>query len=280
MGANTPEYHILGKRVAVGRLLLGTIVDSLEGLSRINNGEELLIDEERLDHFHDCNMEISRDIALTGNAGVAAKALALESFGGEASVDSERSFTDTYNVPDVHTWQFDPEASDYLAAMTSEKVQRFLKRIDYGPVYMVTGLKFGTKTSVNITRAKRVGGRLELGANIGTAVSVGPKLGSSRAFTVSQKGEEQTERILAIRVRKLRYKKKGFFGFGSSRVLTEEPSNAGAELVGDNRSKQKSRGTVAGLDFEVLEEDDTEDSTGSYRKISEPGVTWVVPKSW
>ncbi|KAF8855674.1 hypothetical protein BDZ45DRAFT_676071 [Acephala macrosclerotiorum] len=274
MVASTPEYHILGKRVAVGRLLLGTIVDSWDGLSRINNGEELVIDEKRLDYFHDRNVEISRDVALTGNAGVAAKALAVEGVGGEASIDGERSSKDTYKIPDVHTWQFDAEASDYLEAIKSDKAQRFLRSIDFGPVYMITGLKFATKTSVDITRVRKMEGRLELGVNVGTAVSIGPKIRSSNIVTVAQNGEELTERILAVRVRKLRYKKKGFMGLVGPRRLANEPSNDGAELVGVNRSKQSGQGSRADPAFDVTEEDDTEE------KIREPGVTWVVLKSW
>lgn len=266
--------------MAVGRLLLGTVVDSREGLSRINNGEELVINEKRLDHFHDRNVEISRDVALMGNAGVAAKALALEGVGGEASIKGERGSKDIYNIPDVHTWQFDAEASDYLEAMKSDKMQKFLRRIDFGPVYMITGLKFGTKTSVDITRVRKMEGRLELGVNVGTAVSIGPKIGSSNTVTVTQKGEELTERILAVRVRKLRYKKKGLMGLVGSRQLVDEPSNDGAELVGVNRSKQKGQDSGADPGFDVTEGDDTEEETEGYKKIREPGVTWVVPKSW
>jgi hypothetical protein len=273
MVASTPEYHILGKRVAVGRLLLGTIVDSWDGLSRINSGEELVIDEERVDYFHDRNVEISRDVALTGNAGVAAKALAMDGVGGEASIEGERSSKDTYKIPDVHTWQFDAEASDYLEAMRSEKAQEFLRSVDFDPVYMITGLKFGTKTSVDITRVRKMEGRLELGVNVETAVSIGPKIGSSNTVTITQKGEELTERILAVRVRKLRYKKKGFMGLVGPRQLVNEPSNDGAELAGVNRSGADPR-------FDVAEEDETEEDMEEYKKIREPEITWVVPKSW
>jgi hypothetical protein len=273
MVASTPEYHILGKRVAVGRLLLGTIVDSWDDLSRINSGEELVIDEKRVDYFHDRNVEITRDVALTGNAGVAAKALALDGVGGEASFEGERSSKHTYKIPDVHTWQFDAEASDYLEAMKSIKAQEFLRSVDFDPVYMITGLKFGTKTSVDITRVRKMEGRLELGVNIATAVSIGPKIGSSNTVTITQKGQELTERILAIRVRKLRYEKKGFLGLVGPRQLVNEPSNDGAELAGVNRSGADAK-------FDVVEEDETEEDMEEYKKIRESEITWVVPKSW
>ncbi|KGO52976.1 hypothetical protein PEX1_083230 [Penicillium expansum] len=279
MGASSPEYHIVGKRVAVGRLLLGTIISNLDELFPINKGEELLIDDKDLDHFHDRNSEISRDAALAGKAGIAAKALAFYPAGGEAGVDAERSSKDIYSIPDVYTWQFDPEERDYLDAMESEKVQKFLVINSYRPVYIITGLKLSPGMSVDLTRVKKTQGGLELGVEVGTAVSIGPKLGFSKAINVGQRGEELTERIFAIRVRRLRYKKiGGVLGFGGSRKLINQQHNDGAELVGVHRPKQ-SQGQMLGHSYEVTEEDDTEDEIGEDRRIHEEEVTWVVPKS-
>ncbi|KAJ5511151.1 hypothetical protein N7453_003254 [Penicillium expansum] len=276
MGASSPEYHIVRKRVAVGRLLLGTIIGDLDELFPINKGEELLIDDKDLDHFHDRNAEISRDAALAGKAGIAAKALAFY----PAGVDAERSLKDIYSIPDVYTWQFDPEEHDYLDAMESEKVQKFLVINSYRPVYIITGLKLCSGMSVDLTRVKRTKGGLELGVEVGTAVSIGPKLGLSKAMNVGQRGEELTPRIFAIRVRKLRYKKMGgVMGFGGSRKLINQRHNDGAELVGAHRPKQI-QGQMPGHSYEVTEEDDTEDEIGEDRRFHEEEVTWIVPKSW
>lgn len=275
MVATTPEYHLLGKRVAVGRLLLGTVIDSLQDLSRLNNGGEPIIEADRIDYFHDRNVQVSRDVALNGSAGVAAKALAMEGVGGEAGVKGERSSKDVYTIPDVYTWQFDAEKSDYMSILRSDSVQAYLAEVDFDPVFMITGLKISTKTSIDITKVRKLEGQLELGINAGTAVSIGPKIGSAHTVTMTQKGEELSARILAVRVRKLRYIKRGFMGLVGPRQLMDEPHPKGAELVGVGRSKVDPEAL-----FDVAEESDMKGEMEGHKKVSEPGVTWIVPTSW
>lgn len=279
MGVSSPEYHIVGKRVAAGRLQLGTIVDTRDDLRPINNGERISIDENDISNFDISNSEITIDVALTGTAGVAAKVLALDVAGGGASIGMERGEKNTYRIPDIRARQFDPEEQDYLDAMNSTKVQKFLASTKYRPVYMITGFKESTKMSVDLTKVKKTEGGIELGIDAGTAISIGPKLGLFSVTTVDQKGEELTPRIFAVRLRKLRYhRKRGFLGIGGSQVLINEASNDGAELVGVHKPAQN-QGQMARYNFEVTQEDDSNDELENYRRIAEEGVTWVFPMS-
>jgi len=276
MPAGSPEYHLLTKRVAVARLRLGTIVDNLESLVRVNAGEEPDIDERRIDEFHDENVEIKKERARAAGAGVSVRAAALEGVGGDASIDSENSDTTSFTVPRLRTIQFDPELIDYETAIRSEKTQKFLQRTKYGPVYIVTGLKLGTKASAESTRTRKQDVRIELGVNFETAVSLGPKFEASQMVTIAQKEEELTESILAIRVRKLRYKKTGFLGLVGPRAVKDSLSNRGAELSGDNRQSPLGQ---SGTSFQVIEEEHNEVSQQSWERFSGAGETWLIPRS-
>jgi len=269
MPAGTLEYHLLTKRVATGKLSLGSLVDSLENLKRVNAGEEPKITGDRIDHFYDIDVEISKEVVLGANANIAVKAVALEGAGGEASVNGERNLKDSYTIPRIHTQQFDPEQPDYEKAIASEKAQKFLKATKYHPVYMITGLKLGTRSSVDSTRKMKMEGKLEAGVHT-EGVSVGSKAGASRSVAVTQKGEELTETVLAIRVQKIRYEKTGFLGLTGSRAVTAEASNNGAELAGDNR---KALGAVTDSGFRAVEEE-----MENYVKVPGAGVVWLVPK--
>ncbi|KAK5654614.1 hypothetical protein OQA88_7244 [Cercophora sp. LCS_1] len=277
MTVGSPEYHLVSKRVAVGRLSLGTIVDSLEDLTRINAGEEPFVDGQRIDRFEDTNVEISKEIFRAANAGVAVKVLSLEGVGGEIGIDDERSTTDSFTIPSVQTTQFEPEPDDYKAAIESPKTQEFLQAVKYDPVYMITGLKVGRKLSVTNTRAVKNEGRLEIGVNVESALSLGPKFGASHSVVVTQKGEELTECVLAVRVRRLTYRKTDFLGLWGPRKVSHRSSNHGAELVGDDGGQQETRKSDLGSGFEVIDEGLAE-TDGEFQQFVRPGVVWLVPK--
>lgn len=81
-----------------------------------------------------------------------------------------------------------------------------------------------------------------------------------------------TPRIFAIRIRKLKYRRKilGIFG---SRVLVDEASNECAELVGTKKQQAEN------AEFEVEDNEDTDDETEDYERVDEKDVSWIMPKS-
>jgi len=281
MVASTPEYHILGKRVSVERLQLGTIINSLEELVRLNAGREPKIDQIRFFCFHDTNFEATREEALKGGAGVALKVLALEGVGGEANIDGERGNNDNYKFPALDTLEFDPEREDYDEAVKAEGVQAFLENSGDSPVYMITGLKIGRRASIDFTRVKKIGGGQNIGVNIASAVSVGPKANASKAITINQKADGLTDCIFAIRVRKLVYRKQ-YLGLFGPKKLEDKAHDVGAEMVGVDKSAKREQ--VPESTFDV-EEVDLEKEVEGHKKINESNekgetITWVVPEDW
>lgn len=288
MGASTPEYHILGKRVPVNRLRLGTIISSIQDLTRLNAGKEATIETARLDYWHDTDFKASREDALKGEAGVELKIAALEGVGGEGKVDGERGNTDRYNFSAIDTIEFEPLEEDYHGAGQAEGVQTFLKKTKYHPVFYITGIKVGrvapdggSEPTFDATRVKSLGGTLSLGISIPSAASIGPKVCGSKDLTITQQYKEHNDRIFAIRVRRLKHKKRGLFG---PREWIDESYNDGAEMVGDDVEKQEEDKPDAVFD-EVEEIDLDEKELKDYKKITETNergqqVTYIVPKDW
>ena len=285
MVAAAREYHILGKRVAVDRLRLGTIINNIQECRRLNAGAEPDIEEKRLDYWHDTEFEATREEALNGDAGVELKVAALEGVGGEAGVEGERSYTDKYCFEALDTLEFEPEKKDYDASGKTEGVQTFLKGAGYIPVYFITGIKVGRVpsdggSSFDYTKVKKLGGRLSFGVNIPSVASAGPKTNLSKTLTTTQKGREHTDRILAIRVRKLQYKRGGHFG---PRKWVDRAHNDGAEMVSEERAKTV--GEKIEIVHEDIEEATLDEELEGYRKMTETNkrgeqTTYVVPEDW
>lgn len=285
MVAATPEYHILGKRVAVDRLRLGTIINNIQECRRLNAGAELDIEEKRLDYWHDTEFEATREEALNGDVGVELKVAALEGVGGEAGVDGERSNTDKYGFEALDTLEFESEKKDYDASGKAEGVQTFLKSAGNIPVYFITGIKVGRVpsdegSSFDYTKVKKLGGKLSFGVNIPSVASAGPKTNLSKTVTTTQKGKEHADRIFAIRIRKLQYKKEGFFG---PRKWMDEPFTEGAEMVSEERAKTVEEKIETVYDVEEMKLD--EEELEGYRKVTETNkrgeqITYVVPEDW
>lgn len=288
MVASTPEYHILGKRVPVNRLRLGTIITSIQELVRLNTGNEPTIDEERLDYWHDTNFKATRDVSLKGDVGVEFKIAAFEGIGGEGQVDSERGNVEKYSFSAIDTLEFESVQKDYNDAGKDERVQAFLTSPKYPPVFYITGIKVGrasadedSEPTFEVARVKSHGGTLSLGVNIPSAASIGPKVSGSKNLTISQQYKEQNDRIFAIRVRKLQYKKKGFFG---RRERVDNPYNDGAEMAGEDSEEEEEEKLELGFD-DIEEADLEERELEGYKKTTETNergkqVTYVIPKDW
>jgi hypothetical protein len=276
MVASIPEYHILGKRVPVDRLRLGTVIASIQDLARLNPGNEPTIDENRLDYWHDTAFKATRDDTLKGDVGVEFKIAALEGVGGEGKVNGERDNVEKYSFSAIDTLEFESMQKDYIDAGKDERVQAFLKSSRNSPVFYITGIKVGrvstdddSEPTFEVTRVKGRGGTLSLGVNIPSAASIGPNVSGIKNLTI------------AIRVRKLQYKKKRFFG---PRELVSDLYNDGAELAGrKNKEKEKEKERM-GLDFDnVTEVDFEEKDLEGYKKITETNkrgdqITYLILK--
>ncbi|EGX95287.1 hypothetical protein CCM_03559 [Cordyceps militaris CM01] len=229
MVASTPEYHILGKPTAVNRLRLGTIISSIRDLTRLNAGKEPTIDPERLDSWHESDFKATRNDALKVKAVFEFKLAALKGLGYKTLVSSARGNVDQYSFSAVDTIEFEPVPKDYSNAGQAEAVQTFLKKSNYRPIFYITGIKIGRAATdescgptFEATRAKNLGGVL---VNAPSVPSIG-----------LQESKAHDDRIFAIRVRKLQYKKPGFF---RPREWMDEPEKHGAESVGWYREQQK-----------------------------------------
>ncbi|RDW85692.1 hypothetical protein BP5796_04017 [Coleophoma crateriformis] len=290
MVTSTPEYHILGKRVAVERLHLGTIVSSIEGLIRLNSGKEPKIEVSKLYCWHDINFGATREQSLNGEAGVALKALALEGASGEAKIDGERVNTDKYKYKYLDTLEFDTEGEElewyreyYLEAVKATGVQKFLETSNYSPVYMITGLKIGRNSSNEFTKVRRTGGGLEFSVNIGLALSIGPKAKGSNMMTTVQESEGIDDAcVFAIRVRKLVYKKQHLSGLFGPRKWKDEKYNSGAEMASVDNSTKKRQAPEGVFEVEEVGLDDEREGFKQITELTKDGeqITWVVPKDW
>ncbi|ATY60208.1 hypothetical protein A9K55_005436 [Cordyceps militaris] len=257
MVARTPEYHILGKQIAVGRLRLGTIISSISELTRLNAGKEPTIDPERLDKWHDSACKATRNDTLKGEAAFELEVAALEGVGCKTMISSARGNVDKYSFSAIDTIEFEPVPKDYSNAGQAEAVQTFLKKSNYRPIFYITGIKIGRAATdessgptFEATRAKNLGGVLSLGVNVPSVASIGPKTSGLKNLTITQESRAHDDRIFAIRVRKLQYKKPGFL---QPREWMDESENHGAEMVGWHRGQQKEEQKLAFVGVEEVD---------------------------
>ena len=114
--------------------------------------------------------------------------------------------------------------------------------------------------------------------DLGNGGTIGPRGDGSKTSNTMQKSDKSTDIVLAIRVRKLSYKKK-YYIFGD-RQWSENAHNGGAELVGRDRAEEASD---PGPEFEV-DELELEDELQGHVKENEKEAdgettTWVVPEA-
>jgi hypothetical protein len=140
---------------------------------------------------------------------------------------------------------------------------------------MITGIKIARQPARKVSRGRQVEGNLQLGIELGIGGIVGPKGDGSKASSVMQKSEKSADVVLAVRVRKLSYKKRHWL-FGQ-KVWSNKPSDKGAELVRIIRDEG-----VEGLiiDFEA-DELELDDELEAFMEEDEEGegtsMTWIVP---
>ncbi|KAL6799370.1 hypothetical protein GGI42DRAFT_361294 [Trichoderma sp. SZMC 28013] len=282
-------YHKLEQRVAVNRLRLGTIITGIQGMTRLNSGKEPKIDEERLDYWHISSVNVTTGATLEGDAGVELEIAALGGIGSDGRVGGTRGNVETNKFSAIDTIEFEPTEKDYNDAGQAEEVQTFLKKSNYRPVFYITGIKVGrvpteegSEPTFESARVKSLGGTLSLGVNIPTIASIGPKIMGSKSLTITQQYREHNDYIFAIRVQKLRYKKRlGLFG---PRKWVNKPYNDGGELVGiDSKGREEEEPEIV---FDEIEEVDLdENDLKGYKQISETDkrgkqITYVVPNGW
>lgn len=247
-----PTYHLVGK-VAIGFLQLGTIIGDIRDPMSLNEDEEPEIAQSRRHCLHEAKSATTRDELLQAGAEIAAKAASLEGVGGKAKLERGSSFALNYQFESIDTLSFNPTLEDYLQAVQASGVQAFLRSSKYRPVYMITGLKIGRHpTSTSLTSNTKTEGQLEAGVHLESALSLGPGLGASKSVTVTQKSEESSDYVFAIKVRKLQYRKP-YFGLFGPGELADAAYNAGAELVGVDNTPQAEEQAV--FDVEELDLD-------------------------
>lgn len=95
---------------------------------------------------------------------------------------------------------------------------------------IITGMKIAREPSVNLKRGNKIGGQGQLGLNMGDGSNIGGRGEGSKARNTTQKSEKSTDIVLAIRVRKISYKKKYYIV--GQRQMSDAAHDGGAELVG------------------------------------------------
>lgn len=273
MVVSAPTYHIVDE-VPLDLIQLGTIIDDLNDVFPLNQNEEITLDQARFYCEHETDFEATREQILKGKAGIGLKVLAVK--GGEASLGGERGIDDKYTFGAVDTLFFYPTSKDYDEAVKSKGLKGFLETSKYAPVYMITGIKTGRKSTISLSRVKKVEGSLDAGFDTGAGVSLTSKFDPSKATTITQKADKAGDSILAIRVRKLSYKKT--WGFVGAREWTNEAHNAGAELVGKDRDEEEASPDIFEVEEKELDEELQNCDLKTEQNQEGETVTWVIHK--
>lgn len=224
MGHKTFDYYIVGTRKLAKDYKLGTVVDNIEDLIRINAGEEPDKDTD-ISEF-DENLEAALGQVKKVDVSITAQATGAPA-GSEAKINWDRDDMDSYKGL-VKTTQFEPDKAFYQSAVDrSPKMKTHFDNFS-APVYMITGRKVLTEnSSYEFNRKENKGGVLGFFVNLFSAVSLGANAGGSKGIITSQKADGVTgEHLLAVRVTKLRYRRK-VLGVAGAKVLTSKPMKAG-----------------------------------------------------
>lgn len=271
MAPRTLDYHVLPTSVHKGELVIGHLVSDIKNLMVINDGdgELLTYDESLIKPSHAINTSIETTVARSCSVALLTEA-ALSVIGGKLQVGHGNDYLDSYFVREMHGLQAKFGESEYLRAVQrSPGAQKYLASIG-GYVYMITGLKFCNERSVDIRRGRGLETQAELGVNCGP-VMVGPRAQLAGTSTSSLRMTELGDFIFAIKVTKLKYKRK-YLMTGKKRLVAKG-HYYGAELVGENRNKPVLDGTD---DFDVDFEADEEGENEGEALENGPRVKWIT----
>lgn len=267
------EYHILPILFHQGELLIGHIISNVEDLMIINDGdgEILTYDERRVKPSCMSNVSIgATDIGTSGNA-MFTEAAASQAFGGRIQIGHKSNDVESFSIPKLRGLQVTFGLSDYIRAIEcSPKVQRHLDCFG-GYVYMITGLKLCSEKAIEICRGKRLETHGKVGLDCGT-VKLGPEVTYTHGSATSQRMTEEAEAIFAIKVVKLKYKRKLIFT-GEKRLVAK-PYRHGAKLVGERVSEPVLNSAD---DFDVETETDSGGEGGEASGDESTSIRWILP---
>jgi len=200
--------------------------------------------------------------------------------GADISGEGETSADDTFNAKSLDTLFFYPTKVDYAEALKSTQLQEYIQAANYPSVYIITGMKIAREPSVTLKRGGHIGGQGQLGLNMGGGSNVGLRGDGSKVRNTVQKSKKSSDMVLAIRVRKLSYRRKYYIA--GQRQWSDEAHDEVAELV----ERQRSEGIhKQEPEFEVDEVELDHEELQGYVKEEEKEadgetVTWVVPEAY
>ncbi|KGQ06529.1 hypothetical protein BBAD15_g8148 [Beauveria bassiana D1-5] len=271
MAPRVNDYHILPTMMHKGDLCIGHLISSIKDLIIINDGDNEIVtfDEHRIKASHMFNVSITAQAASSGGAGFFADA-ASAVFGGKMRLSSKTQSSNRYFIPEMHGLQITLGKSDFLKAVEcSAAVQKHLAQYG-GYLYMITGLRFCNQKSVMVRRDGGLEMQNELGLDCGP-VTVGPRMHWARGSVSSQEMAEVADVIFAIKVTKLKYRRRSII-VGKEHLVAKGYYH-GAELVGGGNAKPALEKADA-FDVDVEEDFDGEDVEGSWKV--EPDVNWIA----
>ncbi|KAJ6437371.1 thioredoxin [Purpureocillium lavendulum] len=173
----------------------------------------------------------TRKELLSGEFGIFAKFLALFGVGVEAETNFEKGDDNVLAVDTLETITFAPKMDYIEKSMEADGVRTYMEACEYkGPVFMVTGMKIARGASMESTHSRGFGWKFSLGfSHPGVPADLGPKAGMTKTRAEGESYDESTDFILAIRVRKIRYR--------AGELATAE-HNKGATMM-DDITKQR-----------------------------------------
>jgi hypothetical protein len=199
-------------------------------------------------------------------------------FGADVSGEGEISADDTFFAKSLDTLFFYPTKADYTEAVKSTQLQEYLRTANHPSVYIITGMKIARQPSLTLKRGKKSGGQGQLGFNMGDGSNVGIRGDGLDTRNTSQTSQKVTDIVLAIRVRRLSYKRK--YPILGQRQWSDRAHDGGAELVGKERSEVSSQ-QEAEFEVDELELDDKDfqgNVTEEEKKADGERITWVFPE--
>ncbi|ATY59536.1 hypothetical protein A9K55_003542 [Cordyceps militaris] len=264
-------YHILPTLVSRGDLVIGHVINSLEDMMILNDGdgEMLKYDERLVKLVCDTDVSISAKAARSCSAALLTDA-ASAAFSGKMEFGRNSQYSNSLFIRELQGQHVDFTPSAYRKAVEcSPEVQKRLSCFS-GYAYMVTGLKYCDEKCIAIHRGHettKVQGQLGLQ---GGPLSAGARVEGARATTSSLQMTRTADLILAIRVTKLTYKRK-YVVAGEKRLVAKGHRHR-AELVGKEDAILKKAD-----DFDIEIEEDSGEGDGDEALLGDGStVKWMV----
>ncbi|KAH8886184.1 hypothetical protein GQ53DRAFT_750763 [Thozetella sp. PMI_491] len=258
-----------------GPVNLGHVLKNLSDFCPLNDQGHIAVTRP-LPTDEKTGFKMSRRELLSGDFGIFAQILAIFGVGVDTNTSYEKGSDDILTIDRLETITFNPSESYIRDSLECNGVKIFLKGCEYRkPVFMVTGIKIARGASLHNSRIKTVGGKLKVGfSHPGIPVEAGPDIGLkwSRQETVAFEGS--SDFVLAIRVKKIRYKKG---------EIVSSPHYKGATMM-DRKTRQ-----AFALDLEIAEEEiEPRDVSSREDMIMIDGTpfddddlsTWILPKTY